>query len=206
MSSLRATLESMAELIRDRVAIWCLRREIVRAKAAKYDELVANMVGLRRAISTYQSMVSLLQADLEASHLEVDNLRSEYTALNKRAVSSNEIAHQKERLAFFRKILPVIIQIPTMRTSVTDGASLESSDVLDILRPLDQTFADMGFERIGEVGQEIAFDPTRHRVVDGDPSSTQPQDRVLVRFIGYALEGEILAKADVARVIEPETA
>jgi len=199
VKSLRYTVLSLIEVVKDRITVWWLQWQIVQAKAAKYDELVENLVGLRRAIATYKRVTASVQADLEASRLESESLRSEYAALKQRSSSREEVVARTERLNFLRKILPVVVQIPAMQNA---DASLSARDVLEVLRPLDQMLTDMGFERIGEVGQELLFDPNRHRLMEEESGSRQAYERVMVRFVGYAFEDEILAKAEVMGVSE----
>jgi molecular chaperone GrpE (heat shock protein) len=196
----------LLEVIKDRVTIWWLRRKIILAKAARYDDLVESMVGLRRAIATYKHMTASLQTDLETSRLEANTLRSEYFALKSRISGREQTAIRTERLAFLRRILPVVVQIPTINHAVSSGVSLLTKDVLEVLRPLDQMLTDMRFERIGEVGQELPFDPTRHHLMEDESSSSQLYERVIVRFVGYIYENEVLAKAEVTGVSELEVA
>ena len=186
--------------LREWLAIRRLRVEVTRWKARNYDLCAETVQGLRRALDTQQRAQDDLRRQLAARDEQIERLRAEYAALEARLHRAEAESAQTGRLALFRDLQPVLVQLPTMRAAVAQGADLTARDVLDMLAPLDQLIADLGFECIGEAGGETSYDPRLHRVVGRGADEVAAGDRVRVRYVGYRLGGEIVAKAEVTRV------
>lgn len=189
---------------RDRLAIRRLRQEIVRIKARNYDLLAENVVGLRRAIDTQKRQVDELERQLVERDTQIVQLRQEYASLGARQSSSESTSQKDARLDIFRRLQGIATHLPTMRAALQEGADLRAQDVMDVLRPLDQMLADLGFEMIGEAGHETVYDPTRHRAVGQGAANISAQDPVRVRYVGYLYGGEVICKAEVTPIKQAE--
>jgi len=205
LNTLESLAASLTQLLRDRFAVLRLRQQIVRVKAQKYDLLAENAVGLRRALETQKRQVEELQRQLDESEQEIQRLRAEYVSLETRQSLAGSVSVRDERLAMFRNLQAMLTQLPTMQVAIEEGADIRAQDVLDLLRPLDQLLVDLGFERIGEAGKEVAFDPTRHKAVGRGAQSVIPADQVRIRFVGYIFDGEVACKAEVTLVERKES-
>lgn len=186
--------------LRDGLAARRLRVEVTREKARSYNVCAETVHGLRRALDTQQRAQDDLRRELAARDEQIEGLRAEYAVLEGRLHSAGAESARTGRLALFRDLQPVLVQLPTMRAAVEQGADLAAADVLDMLAPLDQLVVDLGFECIGEAGEETPFDPHLHRVVGREAGDIADGDPVRVRYVGYRLDGEIVAKAEVTRV------
>lgn len=205
MNTLESLAAALGQLIRDRVAVLVLRQQIVGVKAQRYDQLAENAIGLRRALETQQRQAEELQRQLEESDEEIRRVRTEYASLETRQSLAGSVSVRDERLTIFHSLQTMLTQLPTMRAAIEEGADIRAQDVLEMLRPLDQLLVDLGFDRIGEAGKEVAFDPTRHKPVGREAQSVAPEDQVRVRYVGYTFDGEIACKAEVTLVERKET-
>jgi hypothetical protein len=197
---------AMLQSLWDRIQIFRLRRKIAQLKLANYDLLAENVVGLRRALETQQRQAEDLQNELERRDGQIVQLREEYGALQARQVASGSATTRDERLGLFRRLQVIATQLPTMRAALENGADLRAQDVLEMLRPLDQMLLDLGFERIGDAGTEVAFNPTRHKPVGRGAASIIVDDKVRIRYVGYLYQGDVVCKAEVTLVDQPEAA
>lgn len=195
-------LVGLLEYLRDRLVVFQLSQEVARAKAAQYDLLSENIVGLRRAIETQQRAADELQAQLAGRDSQIAELRAEYGALEGRQASAQSSSVREERIALFRHLQPIATQLPTLRAAVEVGADLTARDILDLLRPLDQMLGDLGFERIGQAGEETSFDPRLHRAVGTGAGDVRADAPVRVRYVGYQYGNEVVAKAEVTPIRE----
>src|SRR5690606_41902332 len=91
---------------------------------------------------------------LAARDVQIAGLRSEYAARQARLAGAESATAKSERLALFRQLQPVLVQLPTVRAAVESGADLTARDVLGLLAPLDQLVADRGLACIREAVAE----------------------------------------------------
>jgi molecular chaperone GrpE (heat shock protein) len=194
-------------IIRGRIQVWQLRRELFRAKSLHYDQLAARYAGLLRAQERQQRAAHDLSEHLRRRDEKIKRLRDEYAALQARQVESRESVVRDERLAVFKRLQALVTQIPSLRAAQDRGDQLSGRDILSMLHPLEEMLRDVGFEVIGgEVGTEVPYNPLCHKPVGRGARSVTPEDIVRVRYVGYTYEGEIVSKAEVTLVSRKEPA
>lgn len=173
------------------------------ARFHDHQHLEENLNGLRRALETQQRVMDDLHQQLEARDAQVESLRQEYAALDRRGNDQLVSALEAERMAMFHRLQPLLTQLPTLSAALDQGADITARDVLNLLAPLNQMLGDLGFVSIGQAGEEVAYDSRRHRLVSRDAAGGQPDGPVRVRYVGYMYQDQVICKADVTR-IEPE--
>ncbi|MGF1505332.1 MAG: hypothetical protein ACFB51_09450 [Anaerolineae bacterium] len=193
-------LQRLGKLLVDSIRILQLRQKVNTRKAEQYDHLAEPVIGLRRALATQERAADDLRAQTVEREQQIERLREEYAALQSRGSETAAESERAQNLAFFRTIQPVVTQLPTIRAAVESGADISAKDVLDLLAPLDEALQSLGFERIGEAGQELPSNPKRHRAVGRGSHSIAPDDPVRVRYVGYLYQAEVVCKAQVTRV------
>ncbi|GAB4470291.1 MAG: hypothetical protein Kow00124_06340 [Anaerolineae bacterium] len=196
---IRQRLYKAFEALLEPLLVLWLRGQVMRLKARSYDRLAAEMVGLQRALETQQRVQEDLYRQIDERDAQIAKLREEYAALRQRGTEAGAVQSDAVRLEMFRRLQPVMTQLPTLRRAVEEGAALSARDVLDLLAPLDEMMADLGFEPIGQAGAELPFDPTRHHPVGSGARAITPGSPVRVRYVGYMYNGAVLAKAEVTR-------
>lgn len=197
-------LTLLVQVLRDRLAIMGLRRELNRLKLRHYDQVVDNLHGLRRALETQQRAVDELNRQIVEREGQIAKLREEYSSLEARLVSTGNTLVQEERLALFRRLQAIATQFPTLRAALADGADISARDIVELLKPLDEALRDLGFEMIGEAGAEVPYDPRRHRLVGRGAKSGTIEMRVRIRYVGYTYGEDIVCKAEVTLAQQSE--
>ncbi len=197
-------LTLLVQVLRDRLAIMGLRRELNRLKLRHYDLVVDNLHGLRRALETQQRAVDELNRQIVEREGQIAKLREEYSSLEARLVSTGNTLVQEERLALFRRLQAIATQFPTLRAALADGADISARDIVELLKPLDEALRDLGFEMIGEAGAEVPYDPRRHRLVGRGAKSGTIEMRVRIRYVGYTYGEDIVCKAEVTLAQQSE--
>jgi molecular chaperone GrpE (heat shock protein) len=198
-------VEDVYSIIAGRIQVWQLRREVVRAKSMGYDRLAAKYAELLRVYGRQKQAVRDLTEQLQRRDEKIKRMRDEYAGLKARQVGSKEDIVRDERLAMFKRLQALVTQLPSLRAAGEQGTPPSGQDVLNMLYPLDEMLRDVGFEVIGgEVGEELPYDPLRHKPVGRGARSVTPGDVVRVRFVGYAYQGEIVSKAEVTLVSQQQ--
>jgi molecular chaperone GrpE (heat shock protein) len=204
MLKIERFLSAIAQVIRDRVAIMVMRLEIARLKVKNYDRLAETVQGLRRALETQKRSLDDLHQQMDDKEAQIKMLQNEYAALQQSQSQSGRASQAADRLDVFKRLQSIAVQLPTLRAALADGGDLTARDVIDLLAPFDEMLRDFGFERIGEAGAQVPFDPTRHRPVGRGARSISSTDVVRVRYVGYLYRGEVVCKAEVAPVAQSE--
>jgi molecular chaperone GrpE (heat shock protein) len=198
-------VESVYSIIVGRIRLWQLRREVSRTKALRFDWLAAKYAELLRAYDRQGRAMRDLTEQLQRRDEKIKRMREEYAGLQARQVESRETVIRDERLAMFKRLQALVTQLPSLRAAGDQGTPPSGQDVLNMLHPLDEMLRDEGFEVIGgEVGEELPYDPLRHKPVGRGARSVAPGDVVRVRFVGYAYQGEIVSKAEVTLVSQTQ--
>jgi molecular chaperone GrpE (heat shock protein) len=198
-SRVRQALGTLARRALNAVDVLRLRWQIARLKRRNYDALAETVSGLRRALATKDRALGDAQQQIDARDAQIAKLRQEYAALDGRLARFGADSAETERLALFRRLQPVVTQLPTLRAALDGGADLAARDVLDLLAPLDELLADLGFERIGDAGAQTRFDPQCHQPLGQGARAIVPEDMVRVRYVGYLYHGNVVCKAQVTR-------
>lgn len=105
------------------------------------------------------------------------------------------------RQAFQQEVLHQIeswlIQWPTAVYAAQKNPQVPASRLVPLLRPVEQLLDHWGLEAIASVGDEVAYDPQQHQLLNGH---AQAGDRVLVRYTGYRQGDRLLHRAKVSPV------
>jgi molecular chaperone GrpE (heat shock protein) len=170
-----------------------------RVRLKDYDALGSNVAGLQQALATQQRALDEAHRQLDSRREEAKRLQTDYLALVQRLEQTATAGSESTMLDVYSRLQSVIVQLPTLRSSVAEGAPVSAADVLGVVAPLEEMFRDFGFEMIGEANQELAFDPRYHHLA-GDQTAPHAGERVRVTYVGYRFEGRVLCRAEVTRV------
>ncbi|MBN1430084.1 MAG: hypothetical protein JXB07_17065 [Anaerolineae bacterium] len=195
---------TIVQIVRDQVSIIVMRCEVSRLKIKNYDRLVRTVEGLRRALDTQKRALDDLYLQLSDRDEQIKKLQGEYASLQQQRLQSEADSLAAERLDVFKRVQAIAVQLPTLRTAIDDGADVAARDVLDLLAPFNEMLRDFGFEMIGEAGAQVPYDPNRHRPVGRGARAVKADDRVRVRYVGYLYKGQVVCKAEVVCVEQPE--
>lgn len=206
MSWIRQQVAALVEALGDAVNVLRLRREVMRLRAARYQQAIESVEGLRRANATLRRAQESLAGQLDERDALIDRLRGEYGALEDRSLRESQILGREQREHLFEQLRPLLVQMPTLVAALEQGADVPAQSVLALLAPLEELVDDLGLERIGQASEVIGYDPTRHQPAGMGGESLSPGDQVRVRYVGYLLDGDVVCKAEVTAIHMPEAA
>ncbi len=94
------------------------------------------------------------------------------------------------------RLLPLLVQYQTLRQVIEKHPDLPAQQLFPLFAILDGLIEDWHLEPIGQVGEQVPFDPQHHQP---DSPSLQPGDLVYIRFVGYRSGDIIHTPAKVSR-------
>ncbi|MGY2765834.1 transcriptional regulator with XRE-family HTH domain [Thermostichus sp. MS-CIW-26] len=122
---------------------------------------------------------------------EVQRLRKQLETQEK------HLRHQMQT-ELVEKLKPLLIQYPTLQQVVERRPDYPAQQVLALLASLGNLLEDWQLEPIGQVWQQVAYDPESHQADEDDIQVGEP---VYVRFVGYRARDQVLVRAKVSRTL-----
>jgi len=190
----QAQLPSLKALSRvAEVSEWQVK-QLSRGQAAKMR--VESLHKLAQALQ-----VSVVELVAEFSELAVapptdTNLRQEYQRLQLQLQQQRETLQQEFQNTSLQILESWLIQYPTAAYAAQQN-DVPASRLLPLMRPVEQLIKAWGLEAIAAVGEEVAYDPQIHQLMEGN---AEVGDRVRVRYIGYRQGEKLRYRAKVSPV------
>lgn len=129
------------------------------------------------------------------------DLQAEYQLLLDRLEQQKQDLRSQLIREAVQQIESLILQLPSAIYAVQQNPQLPAKNILPLLRPLDALLQQWAITAIGVVGEQIAYDPQEHELMDQTMDQEQAiavGDRVLVRYVGYKLGERLLYRARVS--------
>ncbi len=114
------------------------------------------------------------------------------------AVNPPVISEEAFQRSALHKLEPWLLQWSAVATAAQNNPQMSAANLLPLLRPIDLLLEEWGVTKIAQVGEELAYDPTEHQLMDPE-DPVQVGDRVRVRFSGYRYKGSLLHRAKVSK-------
>ena len=143
-----------------------------------------------------RNRVASLELDLRQKDDEIAALREEYERLREQGGRERERAASAGFDALARQLAPLLSQLATMQALAGGERAPRLEDVFKLFEMLERVLAGHGLARIGEVGDETAFDARWHQRIGG--AEVDDGDPIRVRFVGYRMGENVLLKAMVS--------
>jgi molecular chaperone GrpE (heat shock protein)/DNA-binding Xre family transcriptional regulator len=149
------------------------------------------------------------------NHQELETLKQDYQHLqsqinHERASFAQEfqrlqaqMEQQKQTLiqefqsSSLQQLESWLIQWPTAAAAAQKNPQLPAFKLLPLIKPVAGLLKQWGVEAIASVGEQVAYDPQSHQLMEG---SAQAGDLVRVRYVGYRQGDKLLHRAKVSPV------
>lgn len=146
------------------------------------DELVSNFGVESTSIATQSENLD-----------SINELKREYQLLQKQ----QENLYQDFQKSVLNTIESWLLQWPTAIAVAKQNPQLPASQLIPLVKPLENLLASWGVEAIAPVGTEIPYDPQWHQLMEG---TAQPGELVKIRYVGYRQGEKLLYRAKVSPV------
>ena len=171
------------------------------SKKAKVSELQLRRIeyGLidKLTVENLLRIASSLQLGMEQllakfTHLEPNQSSAETPSQNGQAALQQKFQQQS-----IDTIESWLIQWPTAIAAIAKNPDLPAERLIPLVKPVKELVEQWGLTPIGEVGEELPYNPQWHELMSG---SADEGAIVKVRYVGYQQQDRILYKAKVSPV------
>ncbi len=109
-------------------------------------------------------------------------------------VSSETTSREQFQRESLQMIESWLLQWPTAVSAIAQNPDLPAQRIIKLLNPLEKLLQSWGVTRIGQVGEEVSYNPQQHQLLSGN---VPPETTVRVRYVGYRHGDKLLYRAKV---------
>lgn len=124
-------------------------------------------------------------------------LRKEYQRLQTQLEQQRETLKQEFQQSSLQALESFLLFWPTAAYKAQENPQLPAVNLLRLVSPVEKLVQQWGVEAIASVGEEIAYDPQLHQLIEG---TAQPGQTVRVRNIGYRHGEKLLHRVKVSAI------
>ena len=136
---------------------------------------------------------SLVNSDTKSPQL----WQQEYQQLEQEMAQQAKTLQTQFQQASINVIESWLIQWPTAVAAIQKNPDLPAERLIPLVKPVKELVETWGITAISHVGEELAYDPQWHELMNG---VAEPGTKVKVRYVGYKQQDKILYKAKVSPV------
>lgn len=158
------------------------------------------LLNSQKTIRDLQSEVAALTRQMgEAERLlatsceKTCHIQKEAERQEKNQDSALQIERRSIEHELFRVLQPLLLNLPTARAAIVQNPGLLARDMIGMFAPLDDFVQKLGLQVIGQPGEALPYDSTRHDC----PTAAAAGAPVTVVTVGYCRGEEIWIKARV---------
>lgn len=130
--------------------------------------------------------------------LEIEALRSECLRLREQLQQQKVELTTELHHSTFEQLQTLLTNYPSVRQLVQAKSDLPAKNLISLFTPLDNLIESWGYEPIGKVWEQVAYNPQLHQPDAGD---IEVGELVYVRFVGYRDGDRILCPAKISRTL-----
>ncbi|MGD2180908.1 helix-turn-helix domain-containing protein [Lusitaniella coriacea] len=126
-----------------------------------------------------------------------ETLREEYQRLEQKLEQQRKILLEEFQRSSLQVLESWLQQWSAVVAAAQKNPQLPALPLLPLMKPLDLLLQEWQVDAIASVGEELAYDPQWHQLMEGTARSG---DKVRVRYAGYCHRGKMLFRARVSPV------
>jgi molecular chaperone GrpE (heat shock protein) len=131
---------------------------------------------------------------------ELEQLRQEIARLQEQLAAGKAQAEGDLKADTFETLQTLLVNYPSARRMADSNPNMPARNLSALFVPLENLLENWGYEPIGQVWEQVTYDPQIHQA---DEEDITEGENVYVRFIGYRDGDAILAPAKVSRTLPP---
>ncbi len=143
-----------------------------------------------------RAQVASLQLDLAERDKQIEQMRSEYAALELAKARALAGAGQEQLEKLFKRLAGPLANLMALAALAESGREVQVTDLTQLIRGLEKQLAQAGLEPIGQPGEKTVFETSCHQRMSG--GAVQNGTPVTVRIPGYRMGEKVLLKAMVS--------
>jgi len=147
-----------------------------------------------------QARVASLEMDLAEREKQIEQMRSEYAALELAKERALAGAGQEQLEKLFKKLSGSLANLMALTALAEASREVEVTDLIQLIKGLEKELNRAGLEAIGRPGEKTFFQTSCHQRMSGE--AVQSGIPVTVHIPGYRLGEKVLLKAMVSTRME----
>jgi transcriptional regulator with XRE-family HTH domain len=172
-------------------------RQVMRLRRGEVAQMrVETLVKLSQVLKVSASELLETFGQIEAES-GVVALRKEYQRLQTQLEQQRETLKQEFQQSSLQALESFLLFWPTAAYKAQENPQLPAVNLLRLVSPVEKLVQQWGVEAIASVGEEIAYDPQLHQLIEG---TAQPGQTVRVRNIGYRHGEKLLHRVKVSAI------
>jgi molecular chaperone GrpE (heat shock protein) len=128
---------------------------------------------------------------------DLKTLQQEYQLLKQQLEERESTSKAEFRQHSLEILESWLIQWPTAANAAIGNSELPATRLLPLVKPVEKLVREWGIETIGNVGEETAYDPQYHELMEGFAAEGET---VKVRYVGYRQDDRILHRVKVSAI------
>jgi molecular chaperone GrpE (heat shock protein) len=137
---------------------------------------------------------------IQVKDREIAELKQQCLRLKTELETRSQQVSDDLKQDFFNQLQSLLANYPTAIKMAQQKPDLPAKNLVALFTPLGNLLSDWGYETIGELWQQVEYNPQLHQA---DSDDLNAGDRVYVRFVGYRDRDTILCPAKVSRTLPP---
>lgn len=130
--------------------------------------------------------------------LELNAIRHECLRLREELQQQREELTTEFQHSTFERLQSLLANYPTVRQLIKMKPDLPAKNLISLFTSLDNLIGNWGYESIGQVWEQVPYNPQIHQPDAGD---IEVGELVYIRFVGYRDGEHILCPAKVSRTL-----
>jgi molecular chaperone GrpE (heat shock protein) len=129
---------------------------------------------------------------------EITDLKKEYQRSLLQLEQQREVLLQEFQQSSLQLLESLLLQWPTAAQKAQENPELAAVKIVPLVqKPLEKLLQAWGVVAIAPVGAEVPYDPQLHQLMEG---TSQPREKVKIRYVGYLQGDKLLYRAKVSPV------
>ena len=176
------------------------QRQIIRLQYGLLPKLpVETLLKLSQAlqVTPHQLLTQFARSIPDTEEPDIDSLKQEYQRLQQQLEQQRDTLRQEFQQVSLQALESWLVQWPTAAAAAEKNPQLPAVRLLPLIKPVEQLLKQWDVEAIASVGEEVAYDPQHHQLIEGTAAPGEP---VKVRYTGYRQGEKLLHRAKVSPV------
>jgi DNA-binding Xre family transcriptional regulator len=127
---------------------------------------------------------------------QLATLQQEYQHLQQQFQQQREALQAEFQFQSLQTIESFLTYFPAAKHAAINNPNFPASKLFPLVQSLDRLIQQWGVTIIGEIGEQVGYDPRWHQLIEGTAATGE---LVTIRYIGYRQDEKLIFRAKVSK-------